>query len=437
VLDKSHYALNPYQFGLGGTPTQNSQAILAALDVAASGYHSVVLPSGAHTINQTIGVPSNVEFFGQGKFASTLVQESLNTPSVIVSTPSGSEYQNIHDIGVRYNHDAIGSSTQVGFKLAGTRRATLKDCSVDNLGQSVANYSGIGILIDMGSVANAYTHRIEGNTVLGSTYGIWSKGPLTSTVFTKNHFKTLHGMRFDRDNVLAGTTVVFGNQIYGNLIQAHSSATFGLGNGLDFGQSDGALGFTYASSNQIGWNYIEQFQNGILLRDGAKNFDIASQSWDNAANEIVDLNPDKSGYSGFDAENFRLSTRQMYAEFTPQGLKVVDKKTNVPTYQGVSKTLDVDSDGFVITTTDAHKIRIWGDGAVRTGAVLSRASAVDGQKLVLIGFSWSVSLSTTGILFNGGIGVALGNGSGQVARIEFEYDSSLDLWVECSRNTRA
>ncbi len=157
--------------------------------------------------------------------------------------------------------------------------------------------------------------------------------------------------------------------------------------------------------------------------------------WDSATNEIVDLNSDKDGYSGFDAQNFMLSTKEQEVQFTQKGTQHTNKSTGDITINGTSDTLDINADGVTITT-DKRRIRVWGNGAARTGAVVSRASAIEGQRLTLVGFSWPVALSTTGLLLNNGTGVNLGNSSGQVALIEFEFDAGQNLWVECFRNTR-
>lgn len=423
------------QFGAApaNTAAGNSTSINSALAYAVGG--AVHAPAGTYNINAELGVKDKQTFFGDGKYATIFRQSALNTPATMVGTTSGDEYQNIRDFQVQIRLAGIGDVTQRGIVIRGSRRYTLENCMVDNIEHTVSDYGGIGILLDMESVTNAYTCRVINNTVLGCTYGLWSKGAITSSVFTLNHFKTANGMRFDRENVQAGITPIFGNEIFANLIQSHSSSTFGTGNGIDFGQSDGALAFTYAFSNQIGFNYIERFQNGIILRDGSKNFEISSQHWDNTTNGIVDLNADKSGYSGFDAQKFQLSTRDQIVTFTAKGTQHTDKNGGAITVNGTSDTLNIDTNGVVITS-DKRRIRLTGNGSPRTGAVLSRASAIEGQRVTLIGFSSPVAFSTTGLLLNGGSGVNLGSGSGQIALIEFEYDSGQNVWVECYRNTR-
>jgi len=391
---------------------------------------------GGFNLVTPVTVPATVErFIGAGKRLTKFIQNSADAPANPLTFSNGAEYGDYRDFEVTLKISGTGTTTSKGVRFLGVRRSTISNIHVEVSGHTITEYSGVGLYIDMETVTNAYTNRIINNTVIGTTQGIWSVGPLTSSIFAWNHTKSFNGFRFDRQNVQAGVSPIVGNQIYGNTIQAHSSATFGLGNGIDFGQSDGALGYVYAYSNQIWGNYIEQFQNGIILRDGARNFEIGTQEWDNPTNEIVDLNPNKDGYSGFDAQNFKLSTKEQTVQFTAKGSQFTSKITGDVTIDGASVTLDVNADGVTVTT-DKRRIRIWGNGAARTGAVLSRASAIEGQRLTLIGFSWSVALSATGLQLNGGAGVVLGGGSGQVALIEFEYDSSLDLWIECHRNTR-
>jgi len=393
-------------------------------------------PEGSYTLTTAVTVPDNIKRFkGAGKRLTKFIQSAADSPANPLTFSNGTEYADIGDFEVDLQIASTGTTTSKAVRFLGVRRSVFHDIHVEVTGHTVAAYSGVGLYMDMEAITNAYTNRIVNNTVIACTTGLWSVGPLTSTVITQNHFKTLNGIRFDRQSVQAGTTSIFGNQINDNLLQAHSSATFGAGNGIDFGQSDGALAFVYAFSNDIGVNYIEQFLNGILLRDGARNFSIESQNWDNATNEIIDLNTDKDGYSGFDAQNFKLSTKEQTIQFTAKGSEFTSKVDSAVTMDGTSDTLDIDANGVTITT-DKRRIRIWGNGAARTGAILSRASAIEGQRVTLIGFSWNVALSTTGLQLNGGVAATLGNASTELALIEFEYDSSLDLWIEVSRNTR-
>lgn len=416
----------------------NSSAISKAINFADDKNLAVYTPAGNYTINTKIQIPSNMKFFGDGKFATVFLQSALNTPSIMLELESGTEYQKIQDVGVRINLESVGGSTQVGIKAIGARRYSIVENSVDNLGQSVDDYSGIGILLDMSSVTNAYSFLIANNLVLGCTYGLWSKGPITSSIIENNHFKTKNGIRIDRDNVQGGTTAIVGNIIRDNRLQSHSSATFTTGNGIDFGQSDSGLGFTYAAGNFIDGNYIEQFENGILFRSNAKNNFVGSTYWDNPVNQIVDLNIDKDGYSSFDPQNFQLSIKDQIVEFTGNGTKHIDKKTDEAAYGGRTITQEFTGNGETIVTLGNYEVRCDGNGSNRTGAVLSGASAIQNQRVVLVGATLdTVSLSTTGLVLNGGAGVTLGINSTNVARIEFERDATLGVWQEVTRTVRA
>lgn len=428
TIETTHFGAHPT-----ATAAFNSGAISAALAIAAPLGRAVHTESGSYTISAGLEVPSTVEFYGDGRLSTLFIQSALNAPSTMVSTPSGSQHQNIHDVGVRFYNGALGTSTQIGFKILGTRRMTLESCSVDTLDQQPDGslWSGIGILMDMGTVASAYTNNVIGNYVDGCQYGLWSKGPITSCVFTRNHFKTYHQMRFDRGAVLSGTTAIFGNQIFANTLQSYSNFSHGLGNGIDFGAADSALTFVYAFSNEIGTNYIEQNLNGILLRNGSKNFSIASQNWDNCVSEIVDLNLLKDGYSGEDAQNFKISTRTQIFEVQPKGLLVTDKITNQTTFNGSSATLAISGNGVTINP-NRYRLRIWGNGALRTGAILDSSSAIEGEQHSLVGFSWGVGFNMSNII--GATSLTMGSSSGQSNHCSVEYDASLNKWNIMSNN---
>lgn len=439
-LDDDYYWRRDYSGQInsrwwGDTGADINLALAYASSIGAA---SVFTPAGSYTTSVTVLVPTKVTWFGEGKNSTLILQSALNTPSIIVSTAPSCEYATIRDIGVRYYMDSIGGSSQVGFKFVETRRSTIRDCSVDNLNQSVSNYSGIGILWDMEDDTDSYTNRAINNTVLGSTYGLWSKGPLTSSVISYNQFKTKNGIRLDRESTQGGNTAIVGNQIHSNLIQSHSTATHGTGNGIDFGQADSGLGFTYAFSNQIGPNYMEQFLNGILFRSGANNNDVASQDWDNCTNETVDLNTDGSGYSGFNAQSFEIITKDQIFQVTGSGLKQTSKVTDAVSYGGALQEKTFTANGETITTLNYSVVEINGGGANRTGALLSRASAIQGQRITLIGVSAdTVSLSTTGLILNNNANFNIGTNVGNVALVEFEYNTSLNSWIERTRCTVA
>jgi len=427
-------------FGVSSDLADNG-ALLNAL-MANTEVEGVDIPAGSFNIVTPVVIPSYIKHFkGAGKRLTKFVQNAADAPANVISTSDGMEYGDHGDFEVQLKISATGTTVSNAYRLLGARRSTVSNIHVEVVGHTVESYSGVGILMDMGTVLNAYTNQIINNTVIGTTVGIWSRGPLTSSVFTRNHTKSLSGLVFSRGSIQSGTTPIVGNQIYANLFQAHSSSTFGMGNGIDFGNGDGALGFTYAFSNQIWGNYIERFEHGIIFRNGAKNNEVGSQEWDSPTNDITDLNTSKDGYSGLDAQRFKIALRDIDFKVEKTGLLVANKGSATFWHEGVNKTHDLAA-STTITCSDARRITLNPNGANRSGVILDTTNCEEGQTLVvyITDPAFNVSLSTANLLLNNKTSIVMGNeAAGRTRRIAFELvitEVGAKRWMEISQNVK-
>jgi len=436
----ARHVVNAAWFGVSESLSDNGSllnSLMANTDIEGVDVHS-----GSFNIITPVVIPSYIKHFkGVGKRLTKFVQDAADAPANVISSSNGLEYADYGDFEVSLKISTTGNEVSTALRMLGARRTRISNIHVEVVGHTDELYSGVGVILDMQAVANAYTNHVEGVSVIGTTVGIWSKGPLTSSVFTRNHLKCLSTMRFSREAVQAGTTPIVGNQIFANLLQAHSSATFGMGNGIDWGYGDGALGFTFAFSNQMWGNYIERFEHGIIFRSGAKNNEVGSQEWDSPTNKVTDLNTSLDGYSGLDAQAFHIALRDVFFKAEKTGMLIASKPGTTFWHNGVNKTHDL-AVSTSITCSDARRIVLNPNGANRTGVVLDTTNCEEGQILILYttDTTYFISLSATNLLLNNTTSVVMGNeAAGRARRMEFELvinEVGAKRWMETSRNVK-
>ena len=102
-----------------------------------------------------------------------------------------------------------------------------------------------------------------------------------------------------------------------------------------------------------------------------------------------------------------------------------DKVTGNDTFGGSSATVTVSGNGVTINPNRKH-LRIWGNGALRSGAILDTASAIEAEEHSIIGHSWGVGFDVTNIV--GVSALTVGNSSGQSSSVSVKFDAALTKW---------
>lgn len=164
-------------------------------------------------------------------------------------------------------------------------------------------------------------------------------------------------------------------------------------------------------------NYIDTFDTQYKTLGASARLVVFGDSWDNSTTKTAKTNTTDASpvfyadaYSGL--HNLTLSS---------------------DTYNGYTS---ISSSGSTFTPTRIYH-KITGNGAYRTGTILSTTGVLDGQLLILTGETWPVEFvaSTTTIFERGENAVVVGNDTtrGGVSVIGFIYLSGFSKWVEIFR----
>ena len=185
------------------------------------------------------------------------------------------------------------------------------------------------------------------------------------------------------------------------------------------GQATGAssIFLEYNGQFTVNGNYIDTFDTQYKTLGPAARLVVLGDSWDNSTTKTAKTNTTDASpvfyvdsYTGL--HNLTLSSE---------------------TYNGYTS---ISSSGSTFTPTRIYH-KITGNGAYRTGTILSTTGVLDGQLLILTGETWPVEFiaSTTVLFERGEAAVVLGNDTtvGGVSVIGFVYLSGFSKWVEIFR----
>lgn len=100
-------------------------------------------------------------------------------------------------------------------------------------------------------------------------------------------------------------------------------------------------------------------------------------------------------------------------------------------FMGSRKTINLLGNGETIVISDVSHVILRGNGAPRTGIILSTSGAINGQKVHIYGDSWNAAIvdSTTATLKDGGVNL----GNTAEGGITFEFATQSGKWEEISR----
>lgn len=290
-----------------------------------------------------------------------------------------------------------------------------------------------------GTVSGAYTHVLDENHFGATGYNFAtdivdaSVNGITSTKFLNNNHLCDRPFQITNGG---------GNTYFGNLYQsATGTAGTKVGNGLDFGAN--------VYGEMVFGNYFELFTNAILTRAATntyQSFYSSGNHFDNNTNnhnttlgtnyvakDTLSLVDTKNGWT----DNYSSQTTRTFNGLSGGTAILTLDETNkaVKTNKKISvmNTLSYTADGQTQQVTSEYMI-ITGAGAARINCVLGNTGAQDGQRLVLLGPTWAVTLGNTNIRFASlAASATFGNTAGQVQAMEFIYYAALSRWYEVCR----
>lgn len=422
----------PQWFGAKGNGVNDDASIIQkALDTG----KDVFLPNGIYY--NGVGVPLYIRTTGQ-----RLIGES-NQNVYLTSSASS-------------NHDLL----RISSSLADVSGVLFRPGSVNNIcvriyaawcylhdNRFLAASPGSGtavVLTDQdpdtgGTVAGAYTHRLEGNHFGAAGYAFardiddYSVNGITATKFSQNQHICDNPIRLVKGG---------GNLYTGNLFQSYTGTSGSkVGNCLDLGAN--------VISETIHGNYFELYSYAVVARNASnayQSFRATQNHYDNIANTYFSSNTNfyqddgiiltelKNGWS----DNYSGSSKRIFngptgGATTILSLDDANKAIQVNKVYSSIPNLSYTADNQ--TQIPASKVAIiTGAGAVRTGGILGTTGVQDGQELTLLGITWSVTLTNTNIRFaSNAASVIFGNVAGQVQAMQLVFRAATSTWYEVSR----
>jgi hypothetical protein len=428
VQDRLRDVVSAKDFGAKGDGTTDDQpAIQAALNTG----RSVYLPNGVYRINAPLKIATTGQrLFGESKQNTYLTTAAGSTHDLLRVAAALAEVS-----GILFRP---GSASNICARIyAGW-------CYMhDNRFLAAVTQSGTAVVLtdqdpDAGFVSGAYTHRIEGNHFGAAGYAFardiddYSTNGITATKFTGNQHLCDYPVRMVRG----------GGNSYSRCLFQSATGTAGakVGTAID-------LGANVFGEVIDGNNYFELYNFAIVSRatvNTYRSFTARHNHYDNVAtvysasatNCVID-----DASSNFETRNgwvdsYASTTQRVLKGPSGDTLLTLDDSSKAVTYQKAASTpttLSYTADGQ--TKTPASEIVfVTGAGAVRSNCVLDKTGAVDGQKITLIGMSWSIILLNTNIRFAGGAAsVQIGGSTGLVQSMDLVYSSAYGQWIETGR----
>lgn len=414
-------------FGAVGDGVANDQpAIQAALNTG----KSVYMPNGVYRVNAPVrlGVVGQ-RLYGESKQNTYLTTAAGSTHDILRVAAALCEVT-----GILFRP---GAATNICVRIyAGW-------CYLHgNRFLSAVAHQGTAVVLtdqdpDAAFVAGAYTHRIEGNHFGASGYDFlrdiddYSVQGITASKFTANQHFCDYPYRLSYGG---------GNVYYGNLYQsATGTAGTKVGTCLDFGLN--------VYGEVVHGNYFELYTTAVLSRatsNAYQSFRATENHFDN--NGATPVVASATNYF-FDDSVANIETKNGWSDNYSGATRVFKGPAGNP-------LLTLDSTGVTATTVRRNSVPttmtysadaqtqnpaseyvlITGAGAQRSNCVLGKAGAVDGQRLVVVGLSWSVVLTNTNLRLSGGAAtVTVGGTAGYVQSIEFMFSAAYGQWIEINR----
>lgn len=377
----------------GDGVTDDTAAIQAAIDALPTNGRELYFPAGTYLISESL-ILSERQTILVGESIHNTVIKADTTDQACIEFRAG-------DCGTKKLSIRPKGSAGIGLWLRGIPWAKIEDCFI----YPQVNGQGYGIVITdnnySGSFASgSYYHSIHRNRIgysgYGFIYGIdavsGSEGGINACTISENHIVGDAAIRWEGA----------GNTFFSNVIQSESGTTgTPVGDGITL--VDGAF-----SSNFYG-NYIERFENAFQFASEASLIRASGNEFDNCTN------------------TFDLPAGAEYPmELWGNSGKLFER------YQSVTQQISSNNVTFV---PNGSFILLTGNGASRTGAIMSTASAVTGQRITLYSDTWPVQLvkSTTVEFADGADGIYFGadSSNGGVSSMEFVYYNS--KWREVRR----
>lgn len=301
---------------VGGDTKDDYPAFESALEALPPGGGVIYVPAGVYKFHSgTLKLKKGVRLIGESKHSTYIINQGGNVP-ILVSTESG--------MGggqeIAYIQFQTGNYSDIAVQAIGVNQINIHN----NRFYSPQKDTGTHIQLDVNGISGAYNHSVHDNEIHYGHVGIELKGGITSTNVYNNYIIA------DNAIVITGNQGTGGNVYSNNLLQSCTGVTgMPVGNGIDLSSS--------TFGELITGNYIEHFENGILLRSGAGQNMIMGQHWDNNSKNIQDLNPQQNGGSvidlvnnsiglGFTGTGYGSLTHKGNPETVPLGLRTIDTR---------------------------------------------------------------------------------------------------------------